>query len=92
MKGFESGVAYLRKESLKYGLIKESDNDDKLIERLAKIVRGQDPFDGNTELAEEAEQIRREALDAQAEKTLETRDETLDEEKQDEPGSDKKSK
>lgn len=39
MKGFETGIHYLRKIAFEEGLIKESDNDDVLIQRLAKLIK-----------------------------------------------------
>lgn len=83
MKGFETGVGYLRNESLKYGLIQDSDNNDKLIERLARVIRGQDPFGGDAEEAERAESVRMNALGEQEKKKIL--------ERADESGSDKES-
>jgi len=39
MKSFSMGLSYLRAEALKSGFIIESDNDDKLVERLSQIIR-----------------------------------------------------
>lgn len=45
MKSFSMGIDYLRTEALKSGFIKESDNDNKLIERLSQVVRKLGPED-----------------------------------------------
>lgn len=45
MLGFASGMSYLRQEALKSGFILESDNDDKLVERLSQVVRKIGPED-----------------------------------------------
>ena len=45
MKSFEMGVGYLRQEALRSGFIQDSDNDDKLIERLSQVVRKLGPED-----------------------------------------------
>ena len=39
MLSFASGISYLRQEALASGFIIESDNDDKLVERLSQVVR-----------------------------------------------------
>lgn len=63
MKDFESGIHYLRKEGLKYGLIADSENDGVLIERLASIIRGQDPLKAtNDALRAQLEKVREEAV------------------------------
>lgn len=45
MKSFSMGISYLRAEALKSGFIIESDNDDKLLERLSQVVRKLGPED-----------------------------------------------
>ncbi len=45
MKSFAMGITYLRDEALKSGFILESDNDDKLVERLSQLVRKLGPED-----------------------------------------------
>ncbi len=39
MKGFETGMHYLRKVALEEHMIQESDNDGVLIERLTKFIK-----------------------------------------------------
>ena len=53
MKSFEMGVGYLRQEALRSGFIQDSDNDDKLIERLSQVVRklGQEDAEKADELS-----------------------------------------
>lgn len=43
MKDFEMGLAYLRKEARKSGMIADSDNDDVLVEKLAGLIRSWEP-------------------------------------------------
>jgi len=45
MLSFAMGLTYLRDEALKSGFIIESDNDDKLVERLSQLVRKLGPED-----------------------------------------------
>ena len=45
MQSFSMGTGYLRQEALKSGFILESDNDDKLVERLSQVVRKLGPED-----------------------------------------------
>lgn len=52
MLSFASGITYLRQEALKVGFIEDSDNDDKLVERLSQVIRECSAADG--EVADEA--------------------------------------
>ena len=49
MKDFSKGFTYLRKEARLYVLVADSDSDGVVVERLIRIIRGEDPFDDSKE-------------------------------------------
>lgn len=79
MKSFEMGIGYLRQEALKSGFLAESDNDNKLIERLSQVIRKLGPED-----AEKCDEFTKEAQGGGEESV-----EPEDKEKEVEPSTDK---
>jgi len=57
MKGFETGVSYLRKEAREAGLIGDSDNDDVLIENLVLLLKVADEVGMIVELHAYGEEV-----------------------------------
>lgn len=82
MLSFASGLSYLRQEALKSGFIIESDNDDKLVERLSQLVRKMGP--------EDAEKC--DALTKEGQTTATEPEVKVEEEKKVESGPDKGAK
>ncbi|NGX46408.1 MAG: hypothetical protein K940chlam2_01598 [Chlamydiae bacterium] len=65
MKGFETGMHYLRKVALEKGMIAESDNDGVLVERLAKLITHKCPEVVAPEVIEEAPEVEEAPLSAE---------------------------
>jgi len=74
MLSFSSGITYLRDEALKSGFIIESDNDDKLVERLSQLVRKMGPEDAEKcdALTKEGQATAEPEVEAEPEKKVES--------------------